>query len=88
MGSPFDRLNVDRQLASEFLATFARYEFALKTAGFADGDKNKVDAAWDRYARTIDTAFAQQNSAELAVASKYLIEQPPKKQVLVNGTVE
>jgi hypothetical protein len=88
MGSPFDRLNVDRQLASEFLAVFARYEFALKAAGFANGGNRKVEAAWDLYAKSIDGAFAQLNCPELAAATDYLINQAPKKQVLVGGKIE
>jgi hypothetical protein len=86
MNSPFDRLNLDRQLACEFLAVFARYEFALKAAGFAEGDEAKP--AWDRYARTIDAGFTQLNIAELTTAVDYLINQPPKKQVLVNGNLQ
>ena len=88
VGSPFDRLNVDRQLAGEFLAVFARYEFALKAAGFANGGDRKVEAAWDIYAKSIDGAFARLNCPELAAAVEYLIKQPPKKQVLIRGKVQ
>ena len=36
--SILDLLNVPRELALEFLATFARYEFALKKSGYAHGE--------------------------------------------------
>jgi hypothetical protein len=83
VSSPFDRLNLDARLACEFLAVFARYEFALKATGFAKG--KDATAAWDSYARAIDAAFTQLKSAELTAAIDYLISQPPKKQVLVKG---
>jgi hypothetical protein len=86
VNSPFDRLNLDPRLACEFLAVFARYEFALKASGFAEGDDAK--AAWDRYARNIDAGLTQLNSAELTAAVDYLLGQPPKKQILVNGKLQ
>ena len=86
--SPFDRLNLDPRLACEFLAVFARYEFALKAAGFADGDEKKAEAAWDRYARAIDAGFTRLNSAELTAAVAYLLGQPPKKQIVVKGKIQ
>lgn len=86
MASPLDRLNLDPQLACEFLAVFARYEFALKAAGFAHGDD--ATASWDRYARTVDAAFAGLNDKDLRVAIDYLLTQPPKKQVLDHGNLQ
>jgi len=88
MGSPFDRLNFDPQLAREFLAEFARYEFALKAAGFAAGDNKRVDADWDAYAQAIDGGFTKLQNADLYTAVNYLIKQPPKKQVLINGKLD
>jgi len=88
MASPFDRLNLDPALACEFLGVFARYEFALKAAGFADGDEKKAEAAWDRYARAIDARFSGLNSAELKTAVDYLLGRPPKKQIVVKGKID
>jgi hypothetical protein len=82
MGSPFQHLNLDRLLACEFLGVFARFEFALKVVGFVEGDARKVKASWDRYSRTIDAQFAMLPDKELKLAVDYLLNQPPKKQVL------
>jgi hypothetical protein len=87
VGSPFNRLNLDRQLACEFLAVFARYEFALKAVGFADGDAREVKASWDRYSRAIDAQFTRLVDEELNLAVDYLLREPPKKQILVDGRI-
>lgn len=84
MCSPFDHLNLDRELACEFLGIFARYEYALKAVGFANGDDRDVKAAWDQFARSIDAKLAQLDDEDLRTAATYLLREPPKKQILQN----
>jgi hypothetical protein len=86
--SPFRRLNLEPQLASTFLAVFARCEFALKVGGFARGDETRVDPDWDGFARAIGTQFDRSHDPRSKIAAAYLLEHPPKKQVLVDGRVE
>lgn len=84
--SILDLLNVPRELTLEFLATFARFEFALKKAGYAQGDDSKVSPDWDSFARDV----AKLDAAVLAPvldACQYLQQHPPKKQVLQNGAL-
>jgi hypothetical protein len=84
--SILDLLNVPRELTLEFLASFARFEFALKKAGYAVGDDTKVMPDWDSFARDV----AQLDAALLAQILKtcqYLQQHPPKKQVLRNGAL-
>lgn len=84
--SILDLLNVPRELTLEFLATFARFEFALKKAGYALGDDTKVMPDWDTFARDV----ARLDAALLAPvlnACQYLQQRPPKKQVLRNGAL-
>jgi len=88
MTSPFHNLNVERELACEFLGVFARYEFALKVTGFAEGDARDVRPAWGCYAKTIAAPFSQLSDPELSVAVDYLLNHPPKKQVLVSGALQ
>lgn len=81
-----DLLNVPRELTLEFLATFARFEFALKKAGYAQGDDTKVMPDWDSFGRDvakIDPALL----APVLDACQYLQKCPPKKQVLRNGAL-
>jgi hypothetical protein len=84
--SILDLLKVPRELTLEFLATFARFEFALKKAGYVQGDNSRVSPDWDSFGRDV----AQLNSAILVPvlqSSTYLQQHPPKKQVLQNGTL-
>lgn len=85
--SILDLLDVPRELTLEFLATFARFEFALKKAGYAQGDDTKVLPDWDSFARDV----AKLDAAVLAPvlhACRYLQEHPPKKQILQNGSLQ
>jgi len=88
MASPFQQLNVDPQLACEFLGVFARCEFALKAGGFAQGDANGVNANWDLFAQTIDGHFDPTQSDDLSHAVEYLLNHPPRKQILINNHIE
>jgi len=46
-GSILDILNIPRELTLDFLATFSRFEFALKKAGYVEGNEKNVPPAWD-----------------------------------------
>lgn len=84
--SILDLLNIPRELTLEFLATFSRFEFALKKAGYAQGDESKVSPDWDAFAKDV----AQLDAALLVPvlnACQYLQQHPPKKQVLQNGAL-
>src|SRR3974377_2393432 len=84
--SILDLLNIPRELTLEFLATFARFEFALKKAGYAHGDDSKVSPDWDSFA----TDVAKLDAAVLAPVlslCQYIQQHPPKTQVLRNGAL-
>jgi hypothetical protein len=82
-----DETKIDRDLVLEFFLRFARFEFALKASGYADGDDRRVDPAWERFARDITVNFDRQRSMELDSACEYYLLHPPNKQVLVNGSL-
>jgi len=79
-------LNVPRDLTLEFLAIFARFEFALKKAGYAQGDDSKVAPDWDSFARDV-AKFDAATLAPVLNGCQYLQQHPPKKQVLQNGVL-
>jgi hypothetical protein len=82
--SILDLLNVPRALTLEFMATFARFEFALKKSGYARGDDSQVSPNWDAFANDL----AKLDAAVLAPVlgtCQYLQQHPPKKQVLDKG---
>lgn len=88
MDSAFKHLNVPPDLACDFLGVFARSEYALKAAGFADGDEKKVKADWNAFAKGIANSFDPFKSQGLRTAVDYLLTKPPKKQVLKNNALE
>lgn len=90
MSEAFRHLHIRPELACDFLATFARMEYALKAAGYANGDENRVEAAWDRFANDIDPALCAlaERDASLKESVSYLLGNPPRKQVLRGGTLE
>jgi hypothetical protein len=79
--SILDLLKVSQALTLEFLATFARFEFALKKAGYVRGDEVQVSPDWDAFARDLATVDAVLIGPVLD-SCKYLQEHPPRKQVL------
>jgi hypothetical protein len=88
MNSPFVHLAVDPQLACAFLGVFARFEYALKAAEFLQGDDNNAEPDWSSFARSIAEPFTAAQEAELSHAVAYLLDQPPRKQVILDGRLE
>jgi hypothetical protein len=85
---------VDPNVLLEFFLTFARFEFALKHAGFfqrpriidpADPPDARPD--WDCFAASIRLALAQDKTSEFVEAYQYLLDHPPAREVLLNGSL-
>jgi hypothetical protein len=66
----------------EFLGVFARFEFALKRAGYGGSAGEAAEAQWDDFARAVAPQFNKGVSHELTAAIDYMISDPPKKQVI------
>lgn len=74
------------RLATELFRTFARFEYALKAAGFHNGD-GRAQANWRSFAETVTELFddPQEDSVKHAIA--YMLEYPPNKQVVKDGAL-
>lgn len=88
MEQPFPHMPLPRELAYEFLGTFARCEYALKGSGFAKGGATSVEANWDTFATAIDWHLRRVADDSFKEAMRFLLSEPPRKQVLRNGRVE
>lgn len=88
MRGPFRRLPLPHELAYEFLGTFARCEYALKSSGFAKGSATSVEADWDGFASGIDWHFRRVADGAFKEAIDFLLNEPPRKQILRNGALE
>ncbi|EGR0749060.1 TPA: hypothetical protein ACMDXS_004620, partial [Vibrio parahaemolyticus] len=76
------------QLAIEFICTFSRLEYALKSTKFALGNENRVEAWWDKFANTIHEQFIALDEPDLLAATNYILTSPPRKQVLENESLK
>lgn len=75
------------ELAKELFRIFARFEYALKEAGFHTGEGD-ASPHWRNFALSIDESLEEQATLELAAAIGYILEQPPHKQVVRNGILD
>lgn len=78
---------LDRELLLEFFLTFARFEYALKSAGFVNGNIREAKPNWSRFGISVDIGMARLDP-NCAAAVDYLGLHPPWRQVLTsNGQV-
>ena len=75
---------LDHDLLFEFFLTFARFEFALKAAGFVSGDLNGARADWNRFGQSLDIDTARLDP-NFAAAVEYFVPHPPWRQVVTSN---
>lgn len=80
----FDTLVGDRNLVLRFFATFSRFEYSLKRAGFLKLSQ-KAEPNWDEYANSLRGSFLEVQDPAFRKAVNFLLNQPPMTQV-VSGT--
>ena len=84
---PWALLSVSRDEAAQFLVVFARCEFALKAVKRFRKTTPKLAADWNTFATTVAPKFSFADDAKLEEAVKYLLDRPPKKEVVVEGNL-
>lgn len=80
---------VDRELnrlADALFTTFARFEYALKAAGYHKGD-GRAESNWRAFAERIPALFDDPQDASLREAVDYILTHPPKRQVIIGGNL-
>lgn len=80
-------------LAAHFFKMFARCEFALKDGGFHNENKTDAEADWRKFALSIENTLSEEElekpgSEGLKEAVKYILDHPPKKQVIENDKLK
>lgn len=83
MATIIEQFHIPKELTVEFMGTFARFEYALKRAGYVEGNEKSVAAAWDRFGHDMASVSPEMMKPLLA-SCMYLQSHPPKKQVLEN----
>jgi hypothetical protein len=74
----------DRARAIVFFLFFARFEYALKRAGFTS-KREEAMADWKKYARSVASLLTENNEERFKEAVALLQSEPPKKQFVLGG---
>ena len=69
-----------------FFLMFSRFEYALKRSGYLKGSKEYVEADWEKFGNDIEPRI-DIDINEILKAKKYLLNNPPKKQVIENSNL-
>jgi transcriptional regulator with XRE-family HTH domain len=80
------QLGTSGEVLLEFVAVYARLEYALKQAGRVD-DGGQLRVRWQEFIAETAPYFRPDANTALREAVRYIAEHPPKKQVLVDGRV-
>jgi hypothetical protein len=74
------------QLAFRFFKLFAQYEYALKEMKFYKIRYNcSVEPDWDAFTNAIGRLVFDDQDDQIKTAIDYLLEHPPKRQVIKDG---
>lgn len=80
----FAGLRIPTDLVVEFFVVFARFEFALKDAGYVFSDHGRAFPNWHAFQEDVAAAFGELSPAE-AAALRVLTDEPPLRQMLRKG---
>ena len=75
------------RLANEVFRTFARFEYSLKATGFYQHTRVDARPDWTAFARSVSDALDNPADTGLREAIEYILEHPPKKQVIQHETL-
>jgi hypothetical protein len=78
--SPFDGLDLDRELVCEFFGVFSRFEYALKESGLTRDVRGIVEPAWWRFAENMNGWLTVEPDSALAEAIDFLCDEPAQVQ--------
>jgi hypothetical protein len=77
-----------QELVNEFFVAFSRFEYALKaTIAYAKGNNGKVEPNWDRFISDVRDDFDKTKSKELTEAVDFLLNNPPRIQILIHDSI-
>jgi hypothetical protein len=76
-----------RELVSNFVSIFSRFEYALKATGFFVGDEDRVDPDWCSFAKHLPI-LRDCKAKDVQKAIAYFDSDPPRKQVYKDGVLD
>lgn len=75
------------KIAVDFFIFFSRLEYSLKAAGYNNGEGD-AEVDWRKFAESVEHVFTDPASVELGAAIDFILNEPPKKQIIRNGILE
>ncbi len=90
-GELFSPARVDLHLVVNFFMTFARAEWALKSAGFLSTTvrrKDEIKVEWDKFAKSIAPSLKSVSDVRVRGAIDYLTRNPPRRQIVNAGKLD
>ncbi|OOE39100.1 hypothetical protein [Salinivibrio kushneri] len=79
--SPFEGLEIEKELVCEFFAVFSRLEYSLKELGYCRTRHGVVHPAWWRFSEEIAQNVHVKVGSELEKAVNFLCSEPPLIQI-------
>jgi hypothetical protein len=83
-------LKVEKAEAADFLAMFARFEYALKRCHYLQirDPGAKAQPNWDTFASAVQKAASEAQIEAVWVRGAYLVKHPTRKQIVANETLD
>ncbi|NKK01234.1 hypothetical protein GFL63_21000 [Rhizobium leguminosarum bv. viciae] len=85
MGVDLTAANALPRQANKLFRIFARFEFALKMAGYAEMKKDKLDIAWDKFANSKPIGVPFLRYVREHKICPTILNAPPKSDLMENG---
>ena len=77
------------RLAFDLFKLFAQYEYALKAMGYGRARREgQAEPDWERFVNEVGCQVMALEEPSIVGAMQYLFDQPPKRQVWVDGAVQ
>jgi hypothetical protein len=83
-----ETMNKLNDLACKFFREYALCEYCLKANGFLNSQSGLAKPDWMKFAKEVAKDICNPQSNELKEAIKYLLDDPPKEQVVRNGQLD
>jgi len=74
-------------LACNFFREFSRSEYALKAAGFNNGEGD-AQANWSAFSSQVETYIQNPDDASVTKAINFILNEPPKKQIIRDSLIQ
>jgi hypothetical protein len=81
------QMGISPAVLLDFFVSFARFEYCLKRAGYLKSG-HRAQPDWDRFSSECGTwGLTEARSKEVSAAIAYLLAEPPRRQVVVDGAL-